>query len=161
MLFANIGLDPVWAIVFQALGALVVIVGVVVDAKVLQGACWLLNKIAPGPRGIDCVPIPRFGQALAMIVLAGALHSALTYLVICVRALILGPNPAPEPGEIVAGFLLGFIAMSVVTARLLDAKLWRSAVVMVAPSALALLLVIVLFSGWIPFFIVFQALWGR
>ena len=55
-----------------ALALLWLSVGPLLGALVLQGACALINKIAPGMDGTDPVPRPRSGKALGMVALAVA-----------------------------------------------------------------------------------------
>lgn len=114
---------------------LLLIVGLSLATLILQGACPLLNRIAPGPHGENAVPRPRFGKALGIIVLAVAVNSLVTSLVYWVSC---GEDfLSPGPFEILLAFALGLTAMSAVAARMLGALLWKSAVVMLIPSAIA------------------------
>jgi hypothetical protein len=118
-----------------ALAPLVMIAGWLVDARVLQGACSLVNWIAPGPHGTNLVPRPRFGKALGIVALAVAVESVVTWFFFILAA----ASGRGSPGLIdtCIAFLVGFIAMSVVVARMLGGPLWKTAVVMFVPSVIA------------------------
>jgi hypothetical protein len=128
------------AAVFVAL-ALAALVGLVfgppVGALALQGACSLLNKLAPGPPGTNAVRRPGFGKALGMIALAVAAHAIVTPLVFVGHAFCDRSVDWPLPSDLIVVFLLGFFAMSMIAARMLGAPLWKSAVVMFVPCVMA------------------------
>ena len=134
MIFAQTNLGPLCAVA-SVLAVLFLIVGPPLGAAILHGACSL-----------------RFRKALAVMGLAVAVYTLVTCLVSVLVSLVDGSRPwLYDPGSFFWPFLLGFMVMSVVAARVLDAPFSESVVVMFIPcviafmTALPLVLLVLLF----------------